>query len=131
GTLKKNFYRDSCPEAESTIKTFIESNVDSNPELPAKLLRLHFHDCFVLGCEGSVLLNGTTDSPAEKDDLTNINLAGFDEIEQVKTEIKILCPEIVSCADILALAARDSVSLKLGSPLWEVLTGRRDIVSLG
>lgn len=47
GTLRKRFYRDSCPQAEDIIKSKIQQHVSTNPNLPAKLLRLHFHDCFV------------------------------------------------------------------------------------
>jgi len=47
GSLRKNFYRDSCPQAEEIIKNQTQQHVLANPNLPAKLLRLHFHDCFV------------------------------------------------------------------------------------
>jgi hypothetical protein len=36
-----------------------------------------------------------------------------------------LCPGVVSCADILALAARETVALS-GGPSWLVPVGRRD-----
>ncbi|RYR01579.1 hypothetical protein Ahy_B06g080465 [Arachis hypogaea] len=47
GDLRKNFYRNSCPQAEAIVKTKIQQHVAARPELPAKLIRMHFHDCFV------------------------------------------------------------------------------------
>jgi hypothetical protein len=47
GSLRKNFYKKSCPQAEQIVKNITQQRVFSRPELPAKLLRLHFHDCFV------------------------------------------------------------------------------------
>ncbi|KAG6752837.1 hypothetical protein POTOM_042876 [Populus tomentosa] len=126
GDLRKNFYRTSCPAAESIVKNITETRVASNPNLPAKLLRMHFHDCFVRGCDGSVLINSTANSTAEKGAVPNLSLAGFDVIDEIKTELENRCAGKVSCADILALAARDAVSVQFKKPIWEVLTGRRD-----
>ena len=47
GMLRKNFYEDSCPLAEDTVKEIIWKRVAYNSTLPAKFLRMHFHDCFV------------------------------------------------------------------------------------
>ncbi|KAL7144563.1 hypothetical protein ABFS83_07G020800 [Erythranthe nasuta] len=55
-----------------------------------------------------------------------LSLGGFEVIDEIKTQLEKTCPGIVSCADILALAARDSVSFKFNKPMWEVETGRRD-----
>ncbi|XP_057444464.1 uncharacterized protein LOC130736681 [Lotus japonicus] len=127
GSLRKQFYRKSCSQAEQIVKTTIQQHVSSRPELPAKLLRMHFHDCFVRGCDGSVLLNSTAGNTAEKDAIPNLSLSGFDVIDEIKEALEAKCPKIVSCADILALAARDAVSVQFNNePKWEVLTGRRD-----
>ncbi|GMY27621.1 peroxidase 24-like [Fagus crenata] len=126
GKLRKNFYEDSCPLAEDTVKEIIWKRVACNSTLPAKFLRMHFHDCFVRGCDASVLLDSTANNKAEKEAVPNLSLAGFDVLEEVKTQLEKTCPGVVSCADILALAARDSVSYQFQRPLWEVLTGRRD-----
>ncbi|KAK8966520.1 Peroxidase 1 [Platanthera guangdongensis] len=105
------------------------------PSLSGPLLRMHFHDCFVnyvdltngflKGCDGSVLLNGTSSSPPEKVAPPNLSLRGYGEIDRVKAKLEKACPGIVSCADILALVARDVVVLTKG-PYWKVPTGRRD-----
>lgn len=50
---------------------------------------------------------------AEKDAVPNLLLSGFDVIEEVKCQLEKTCPGIVSCADIVALAARDSVSFQV------------------
>ncbi|KAF9620140.1 hypothetical protein IFM89_010799 [Coptis chinensis] len=126
GELRKNFYKDSCPQAEEIIMSIIWKRVASNSTLPSKFLRMHFHDSFVRGCDASVLLNSTPNNKAEKEAMPNLSLAGFDVIDKVKTQLEKTCPGTVSCADIVALAARDSVSYQLQKPMWEVLTGRRD-----
>ncbi|XP_028762280.1 uncharacterized protein LOC114720755 [Neltuma alba] len=125
--LRKNFYRRaSCPQAEDIIKTRTTQLVSSNPALPAQLLRLHFHDCFVRGCDASVLLSSTANNTAERDSIPNLTLKGFEAIDDIKATVEAQCPEVVSCSDILALATRDAVSIPFKNPLWDVPTGRRD-----
>jgi peroxidase len=63
------------------------------------------------GCDGSVLLDSTGNNTAEKDATPNQTLRGFDFIERVKALVEAACPDTVSCADILALIARDAVWL--------------------
>ncbi|XP_047948800.1 peroxidase 3-like [Salvia hispanica] len=126
GELRKNFYRTSCPHAEQIVRNITWKNAASNAALPAKLLRMHFHDCFVRGCDGSILIDSTMNNTAEKDAVPNRSLAGFEVIDEIKTQLEQTCPGKVSCADIVALAARDSVSFQLDMSMWEVLTGRRD-----
>ncbi|XP_078169150.1 peroxidase 24-like [Carex rostrata] len=126
GDLKVGFYKKSCPQAEQIVSKVIAQNVASNPELAAKLIRLFFHDCFVRGCDASLLIDSTANNTAEKDAGPNATVGGYEVIDAIKAAVEEACPGIVSCADIVALAARDSVSFPFDKPLWEVQTGRRD-----
>ncbi|KAK4374307.1 hypothetical protein RND71_004984 [Anisodus tanguticus] len=123
--LSSNYYDQTCPNAESTITKVVKKAMWNDKTVPAALLRMHFHDCFVRGCDGSVLLNTTGNTKAEKDGPPNISLHAFYVIDSVKKQIEDLCPGVVSCADIVALAARDAVALS-GGPTWEVPKGRKD-----
>ncbi|XP_058214731.1 cationic peroxidase 1-like [Rhododendron vialii] len=121
--LSTTFYSSSCPNVLATIKTAVNSAVSTEARMGASLLRLHFHDCFVNGCDASVLLDGST---GEKSAGPNNNsLRGFDVIDTIKSQVENLCPGIVSCADILTVAARDA-TVALGGPSWSVPLGRRD-----
>ncbi|CAA7395095.1 unnamed protein product [Spirodela intermedia] len=100
------FYSTTCPRAEAIVRSTVRSHLAADRTLAAGLLRMHFHDCF------------KTAPP-------NLSVRGYEVIDDAKTQLEAACPGIVSCADILALAARDSVALT-GGPSWGVPTGRRD-----
>nr|POE70502.1 cationic peroxidase 1 [Quercus suber] len=96
--LSSNFYSSSCPTALSIIQG--------------------------AGCDASVLLDDTTNFKGEKTAGPNANsLRGYEVIDTIKSQLESQCPGVVSCADILAVAARDSV---LGGTTWTVQLGRRD-----
>ncbi|XP_074335217.1 peroxidase 18-like [Apium graveolens] len=120
--LAFDFYADSCPLVETMVKDTVRSASLNDPKVPGKLLRLLFHDCFVEGCDGSVLVQG---NDTERSDPANASLGGFEVIEAAKNVVETFCPATVSCADILALAARDSVEFT-GGPGIEIPTGRKD-----
>ncbi|XP_050204964.1 peroxidase 1-like [Mercurialis annua] len=124
-TINMGYYRRTCPRAELIAHKTVYNYVARDPTLAAGLLRMYFHDCFVTGCDGSVLLQSTANNKAERDAIPNLTLKGFNVIDAVKSALERECPGVVSCADILALAARDSV-LMIGGPFWDVPTGRRD-----
>ncbi|TVU19470.1 hypothetical protein EJB05_35620, partial [Eragrostis curvula] len=125
--LSSAFYDESCPNAYDVVRRVIQDARVTDPRIPASLIRLHFHDCFVQGCDGSLLLDD--DLPAiqsEKNVPANDNSArGFPVVDDIKSALEHACPGIVSCADILALAAEISVELA-GGPRWRVQLGRRD-----
>lgn len=103
------------------------------------------------GCDASVLLDDSANFVGEKTAAPNLNsLRGFDVIDAIKSDLESVCLETVSCADILATAARDSVVLvcvlsssqlftrdfdlefenliysQSGGPSWDVQMGRKD-----
>lgn len=124
--LSTNFYSTTCPNLSTLVRTAVNAAVASNRRMGASLLRLHFHDCFVNGCDASVLLDDNSTFTGEKSAGPNANsLRGFDVIDTIKTQVESSCPGVVSCADILALAARDG-TVALSGPSWTVALGRRD-----
>lgn len=109
--LSIDYYDETCPNVDEVVGKAVKSAMSNDVTVPAALLRMHFHDCFIKGCDGSILLNSTKTNKAEKDGPPNISLHAFYVIDRAKEALESLCPGVVSCADILALAARDSVAL--------------------
>ncbi|KAL4199599.1 hypothetical protein AMTRI_Chr03g52030 [Amborella trichopoda] len=124
GALQVGFYNGKCgtKDVESMVQGVVAQRFKSDNTIVAALLRLQFHDCFVSGCDASLLLDGTS---SEKNAPPNLSVRGYDIINQAKAAVEAACPELVSCADIIALAARDAVSLA-GGRSYAVQTGRRD-----
>ncbi|MED6201841.1 Peroxidase 47 [Stylosanthes scabra] len=123
--LDMNYYVMSCPFVEPVVKNIVNRALQDDPTLAAALLRMHFHDCFIQGCDGSILIDSTKDNTAEKDSPGNLSLRGYDVIDEIKEELERQCPGVVSCADILAMAARDAVFFA-GGPVYEIPKGRKD-----
>ncbi|KAL3699505.1 hypothetical protein R1sor_017527 [Riccia sorocarpa] len=125
--LRDNYYQYSCPTAEAVIKKVLTDHFASSPlaigNAPG-LIRLAFHDCHVEGCDASVLLDGPD---AEKTAEVNqfLQPAALQLIDTAKAALEAVCPGVVSCADIIAYAARDSVVAASGSS-FNVEGGRKD-----
>ncbi|RWV92728.1 hypothetical protein BHE74_00048566 [Ensete ventricosum] len=141
--LGKHYYARSCPSFEAIVGSKIAHWHSVDPTLSPGLIRLHFHDCAVRGCDASILL----DNPGgERRSPVSATLRGFHVIDDIKAEIERRCPKTVSCADILVAAARDAtlmvvtqtttpsssfaiyieVAVQVGGPYWGNVYGRRD-----
>ncbi|XP_015870149.3 putative Peroxidase 48 [Ziziphus jujuba] len=128
--LVYDFYRNTCPDAERIVRSSMAQLYSQHKNVSANILRLFFHDCFIQGCDASVLLDdsfGNKSQRIEKQAIPNKTLKGFDKVDHIKEELEKVCPGVVSCADILSLATRDGIVLA-GGPFYPVFTGRRDSV---
>ena len=75
------------------------------------------------GCDGSILLEQKQQQQQEEEEeavekaaVPNQSLRGFEAVDTAKAAVEAVCPGVVSCADILVLAARDAVVLVLLLP---------------
>ncbi|KAH0775226.1 hypothetical protein KY290_012363 [Solanum tuberosum] len=82
----------------------MQKRFKNNPSITGALLRLHFHDCGVRGCDASILIDSDSSKNqiSEKDSAPNLTVR-----------------------DIVTLATRDAVALA-GGPKYTIPTGRRD-----
>ncbi|KAI4387216.1 hypothetical protein MLD38_005063 [Melastoma candidum] len=130
--LRQNYYANVCPNVESIVRNVVTTKFRQTFVTVPATLRLFFHDCFVQGCDASVIVASTPSNTAEKDHPENLSLAGdgFDTVIKAKAAVDAIpsCRNKVSCADILAMATRDVISMA-GGPSYAVELGRLDGLS--
>lgn len=118
------FYQGKCRSAnvEAIVDGVIRAWFSRDPTIVAALLRMQFHDCFVNGCDASILLDGNN---TEKTAVPNLSVRGYEIIDAAKAAVEAICPGVVSCADIIVMSTRDAVALS-GGERYSVQSGRRD-----
>ncbi|KAL8476959.1 hypothetical protein ACS0TY_029309 [Phlomoides rotata] len=130
--LQLNYYKNTCPDVESIVRKAVTAKFQQTFVTVPATIRLFFHDCFVKGCDASVIVASSGSNKAEKDHEDNLSLAGdgFDTVIKAKAAVDAVqrCKNKVSCADILALATRDVINLA-GGPSYPVELGRLDGLS--
>ncbi|KAB1220985.1 Peroxidase 15 [Morella rubra] len=122
------FYGSRCPNqnVSNIVSGVVEQAAQNDVRINPKLIRLHFHDCFVEGCDSSILLDNADGIESEKDAVPNSGSAGgYVVVDDIKSALENVCPGVVSCADILANSSQILVSLAGGST-WEVQLGSKD-----
>ncbi|CAI9278771.1 unnamed protein product [Lactuca saligna] len=86
--LSSTFNDATCPTALRTIRTTIRTAISREPHMAASFLRLHFHDCFVQGCDTSILLDGPS-IVGERNVLPNKgSVRGYEVIDAAKSEVE-------------------------------------------
>ncbi|XP_042381852.1 peroxidase 57-like [Zingiber officinale] len=122
--LQVGFYVGKCKgtDVEAVIRGVVQARFKQDPSILPALLRMQFHDCFVRGCDASILLDGQS---SEKNAGANASVRGYELIDEIKAALEKACAGVVSCADIIVAATRDAVVLG-GGTRYDVQTGRRD-----
>uniref|UniRef100_A0A2P2IM81 Peroxidase n=2 Tax=Rhizophora mucronata TaxID=61149 RepID=A0A2P2IM81_RHIMU len=127
--LRQNYYANICPNVESIVRNAVKKKFQQTFVTVPGTIRLFLHDCFVQGCDASIMVASNATNKAEKDYPDNLSLAGdgFDTVVKAKAAVDAIpsCRNKVSCADILAMATRDAIALS-GGPSFAVELGRLD-----
>ncbi|KAL5096397.1 hypothetical protein RYX36_000724 [Vicia faba] len=89
GQLKMDFYSDTCFLAELIVHDVVREAALSDPTVPAGLLRLHFHDCFVEVYGPWYMVptgrrDGFVSNKSLADDMPDVS----DSIQQLKTKFR-------------------------------------------
>ncbi|PON73428.1 Peroxidase [Parasponia andersonii] len=66
-SLSLNHCDNTCPHLDCVVESAVKTAMSNDKTVPATLLRMHFHDCFIRGCDGSVSLESKGKNKAEKD----------------------------------------------------------------
>ncbi|WVZ78737.1 hypothetical protein U9M48_026397 [Paspalum notatum var. saurae] len=152
--LRTDYYASICPNLETIVRSSVKQSMSQSPISAPAALRLFFHDCAVRptelilfinhrwpitehrltidadmqGCDASIMIvNSNGDDEWRNSDNQSLKPEGFQTILNAKAAVDSdpQCRYKVSCADILALAARESV-YQSGGPNYPVELGRYD-----
>ncbi|KAL5198728.1 hypothetical protein ABZP36_002240 [Zizania latifolia] len=126
GGLRLNFYLHSCPRAEDIVREQVRRLYEEHGNTAVSWVRALFHDCMVKSCDASLLLETTAAAVSEQASHRSFGMRNFKYIATIKAALERECPSTVSCADVLALAARDGVAMLGGPSPLPMRTGRRD-----
>ncbi|KAG2690223.1 hypothetical protein I3760_09G177300 [Carya illinoinensis] len=123
--LQPDYYSQSCPQAEAIIEREVTNLYHKHGNTAVSWVRNLFHDCMVKSCDASLLLETVNGITSEKTSERSFGMRNFKYVQTIKAALELECPLKVSCADIVALSARDGMVM-LGGPRIEMKTGRMD-----
>ncbi|CAN6342285.1 unnamed protein product [Urochloa humidicola] len=119
GRLRLGYYSESCPRAEDIVREQVTQLYHKHGNTAVSWLRALFHDCMVGSCDASLLLDMSpaaagSSGVSEKSSPRSFGMRNFKYIDAIKSALEQECPGTVSCADVLALAARDGAAILAG-----------------
>lgn len=126
--LRPDYYASTCPNLETIVRGSVRQSMAQSQIAAPAALRLFFHDCAVMGCDASIMIvNSNGDDEWRNTANQSLKPDGFQAILSAKAAVDSnqRCQNKVSCADIIALAAREAVFLS-GGPYYQVELGRFD-----
>uniref|UniRef100_A0A8R7V823 Plant heme peroxidase family profile domain-containing protein n=1 Tax=Triticum urartu TaxID=4572 RepID=A0A8R7V823_TRIUA len=83
--LSPGYYEKTCPNVHRVVRSVMASSVAAQPRMAPAVLRLFFHDCFINGCDASVLLDATPFSRSEKNMEPSASLTGYAVIDDINS----------------------------------------------
>ncbi|WVZ78744.1 hypothetical protein U9M48_026402 [Paspalum notatum var. saurae] len=110
--LRTDYYASVCPNLEAIVRNSVRQSMAQSQISAPATLRLFFHDCAVAGCDASIMIvNSNGDDEWRNSDNQSLKPEGFQTILSAKAAVDSdpQCRYKVSCADVMALAARESV----------------------
>ncbi|KAG0601273.1 hypothetical protein M758_11G098000 [Ceratodon purpureus] len=125
GGLTANYYAKTCPSVDKVVRETVYHLYEKKGNIATSLIRFGFHDWFN-GADASFLLKSLPGKTSEKDSTTQEGMRNEKYVDNIKAAVDAACgPNVVSCADILAVGAAAGVQV-LGGPYIPILFGRRD-----
>ncbi|KAL5211010.1 hypothetical protein ABZP36_006633 [Zizania latifolia] len=130
--LLEEFYDRTCPDVHRIVRRVLKKAHQEDPRIFASLTRLHFHDCFVQGCDASILLDNSTSIVDESTSLSSWRVTTH-LLFVDRTSRSHQSPSIFSCRALFtpirphgARTDRVQCCMQSGGPRWRVPLGRRD-----
>ncbi|MCO5598213.1 hypothetical protein L7F22_052305 [Adiantum nelumboides] len=127
GGLSVHFYEESCPMVYNIVREEMQYVVNKDPGQAAGILRIMFHDCFVQGCDASILLERPFTELTASPNNASIRTSSLHLLDNIKETVEVVCPGVVSCADTIVLATAFAIHM-VGGPMIYMPTGRRDSI---
>ncbi|CAM6035987.1 unnamed protein product [Sphagnum compactum] len=89
--LEIGYYRNNgiCHCAEDIVARVVHDAYLADRTVTAILIRLQFHDCFVQGCDASIMETGTF---SEQTSLADLSVRGYNVIKEAKAALEEFCP---------------------------------------